>query len=177
MRPTLIVALGILFALTAAGASACWTYSRAPTVASTEVVQFDSEKRDRLIQLRSEQKYEPHVYPPLGYTGIATPEEGIVARAAVNDVLDAVLSRTAGPISATEVTALIRRAMKRVDTLETEDRERTAEYMIEVWYLLGFRGATGQFAYGSAFQPPTGYGEPLPPGWKSPSEPRPLGGQ
>ena len=60
--------------------------------------------------------------------------------------------------------------MKRVNLLETEDRDRTAGYMIEIWYILGFKGATGQFAYGSAFPVPHGYAESLPPGWKSPTE-------
>ncbi len=64
--------------------------------------------------------------------------------------------------------------MKRVNLLETEDRDRTGDYMIEIWYLLGFKGATGRFAYGASFKRPAGYGEPLPPGWKSPTEPRPI---
>jgi len=119
-------------------------------------------------------KFEPYDYPPLGYTGIATSEEGIAARAAVNDVIEAILSREDGPVAATTVSELIGQGMRRVDQLETEDHDRTAGYMIEIWYLLGFKGTTGQFAYGSAFQPPEGYGEPLPPGWKSPTDPRPI---
>jgi len=65
--------------------------------------------------------------------------------------------------------------MKAVDLLETEDRDRTQDYLLEIWYILGFKGATGRFAYGSAFVPPKGYGEPLPPGWTSPDHPRPIG--
>jgi len=65
--------------------------------------------------------------------------------------------------------------MKPIKLLATEDRERAMGYMLEIWYLLGFKGATGRFAYGSAFQNPPGYGEPLPPGWRSPTEPRPIG--
>jgi hypothetical protein len=66
-------------------------------------------------------------------------------------------------------------ATKKVDYLETEDRERTAGYLIEIWYILGFKGSTGRFAYGAGFPLPPGYGEPLPPGWKSPTEPRVIG--
>jgi len=142
---------------------------------SQETVQLNADKRGALIRLRDETKFEPHDYPPLGYTGVATPEDGVIARAAVNDVIGAIISRKDGPIDATTVSALIGRGMKRVDQLETEDRERTAGYMIEIWYLLGLRGATGRFAYGAAFQRLEGYGEPLPPGWKSPVEPRPIG--
>ena len=125
----------------------------------------------------AETKFEAHDYPPLGYTGIATPEDGIVARSAVNEAIDSILLRADGPITAATVSALIGKEMRHVNRLDTEDRERTAGYMIEIWYLLGFKGATGRFAYGSAFQKPEGYDEPLPPGWKSPTEPRPIGHQ
>jgi hypothetical protein len=137
-------------------------------------VQLDAQKRETLSRLRNEEKFGPDDYPPLGYTGIATPEEGIVARSAVNDMLDAILSRENGPVPANMVSKLIRRGMKRVNQLETEDRDRTSDDMVEIWYILGFKGATGQFAYGSAFPKPPSYGEPLPRGWKSPTEPRPI---
>jgi hypothetical protein len=39
--------------------------------------------------------------------------------------------------------------MRDVETLATEDRDRTQGYMLEVWYILGFKGPTGRFAYGS----------------------------
>jgi hypothetical protein len=57
----------------------------------------------------------------------------------------------------------------------TEDRDRTQGYMLEIWYILGFKGATGRFAYGGAVQKPSGLGEPLPPGWTAPDRPRPIG--
>lgn len=139
---------------------------------SQETVQLSAEKRRVLVSLRDEKKFEPHDYPPLGYTGIATPEDGVIARAAVNDVITSILSRDDGPIAAATVSNLIGRGMKRVRWLETEDRDQTIGYMVEIWYFLGFKGATGRFAYGAAFQRPEGYGEPLPPGWKSPTEPR-----
>jgi hypothetical protein len=59
--------------------------------------------------------------------------------------------------------------------LETEDRDRAQGYLLEIWYIVGFKGATGRFAYGSAYQKPEGYGEPLPPGWTAPDHPRPIG--
>lgn len=164
----------LLLALLVAG---WWRYSSFFHKVSQETVQLDEAKRRALIGLRDEKKFEPYDYPPLGYTGIATPEEGIVARAAVNDVIESILSRDNGPVTATTVSNLIGKGMRRVNLLETEDRDRTADYMIEIWYLLGFKGATGQFAYGAAFRRPEGYGEPLPPGWKSPAEPRPIGHQ
>lgn len=175
MRTSLIVLFLILLVALGAGAGAWSRYSKTTPKQSNEITTLDAEKRNRLLQLRAEEKFEEHDYPPLGYTGIATPEEGATARAAVNDVLDSVLSRANGPIAAREVSALIRQAMRRVNLLETEDRDRTSDYLLEIWYILGFKGATGEFAHGSAFPVPAGYAEPLPPGWKSPDEPRSIG--
>lgn len=172
MRITVILlAAGLLAAMTLGW----WKYSSLFPKPSHETVMLDPEKRSTLRRLREEGKFEPNDYPPLGYTGIATLEDGTTARSAVNKVIDAVLSQRDGPLSSTTVSDLIGREMKRVSLLETEDRERTCDYMIEIWYLLGFRGATGRFSYGAAYQIPKGYGEPLPPGWKSPQEPRVIG--
>jgi hypothetical protein len=175
MKRMLTILLAFLLVLVVAGGVAWWRCTQLFEKPSNEIVQLDDQKRAMLTRLRHEEKFEPNEYPPLGYTGVATPEEGVVARAAVNNVLDAILSRKNGPVSASTVSNLIGRGMRRVNLLETEDRDRTAGYMIEIWYILGFKGSTGRFAYGSAFQKPKGYGEPLPPGWKSPTEPRPIG--
>lgn len=175
MRTLIILVAVALLAVLVVGAAGWRTYSGLFPKPSQESVLFDSDKRERLGRLRREEKFEPHEYPPLGYTGIATPQEGVVARAAVNDVIDSILSRKDGPLSAETVSDAIGRGMKKVNQLETEDRDRTGDYMIEIWYLLGFKSATGRFAYGAAFQRPPGYGEPLPLGWKSPTEPRPIG--
>lgn len=172
---TLIILLSFL--TIGAIASMAWRSNRFYPEVSLETVQLDTEKRHTLMLLRSERKFEAHNFPPLGYTGIATEEEGVTARGAVNKVIDEILAHQDGPLSSAAVAASIAKGMKQVDLLETEDRDRTAEYMLEIWYLLGFKGATGQFASGAGFPVPKGYGEPLPPGWKSPTEPRRLSGQ
>lgn len=141
---------------------------------STETVTLTEEKRDLLERLRAEAKFAPNDYPPLGYTGAAIPRDRITATMAVDGVIDAVLAQRDGMISAEAVSDMIDRGMEAVDLLETEDRDRTAGYMIEVWYILGFRGATGHFVYGAAYPIPPGYGEPLPPGWTAHDRPRPL---
>ena len=128
-----------------------------------------------LLRLRAETKFLPNNYPPLGYTGIVDAADREAATSAVNDVIDSVLAQPDGVVRAKSVADAIGRNMKRVGMLETEDRERTGDYMIEVWYIAGFKGATGRFAYGSAFPRPPGYGEPLPPGWTAPDKPRPIG--
>ncbi len=141
---------------------------------STEVVMLTPAKRGVLARLRAETKFKPNNYPPLGYTGMATPEDEAKANLAVNGVIDAILAQKDDHLSARAVSKLIGRGMKSVDQLETEDRDRTQDYMLEIWYLAGFKGATGRFAYGSYFKPPPGYGEPLPPGWTAPDHPRPI---
>jgi hypothetical protein len=152
-----------------------WQYSQLWPRPSSEVVQLTPEKRATLERLKAEEKFGPNDYPPLGYTGAATPEDRVRATAAVNRVVDAVLANANGPVKAGTVSAQIGKAMRDVDILETEDRDRTQGYLLEVWYILGFKGATSHFAYGSAFRRPPGYGEPLPPGWIAPDKPRPIG--
>ncbi|MBI1196586.1 MAG: DUF4844 domain-containing protein [Phenylobacterium sp.] len=148
---------------------------RALPRASTEVAELTPQKRVMLERLRAEKKFQPHDYPPLGYTGAESEEDRIKATAAVNNVIDNLLALPDGPIQARVVSRDIGRGMKKVGWLATEDRDRTGDYMIEVWYILGFRGATGRFAHGSWYKKPEGYGEPLPPGWSAPDKPRPIG--
>jgi hypothetical protein len=147
-------------------------YSRLFPPPSAEVVQLTREKRAHLQRLRTENKFLPHDYPPLGYTGAASAEDEAQATTAVNAVVDAVLAQSDGPVSGLAVSTLIGKAIEDVDLLETEDRERAYGYVQEIWYILGFKGPTGHFASGSAFPKPDGYAEPLPLGWSAPDKPR-----
>jgi hypothetical protein len=151
-----------------------WHYIRMFPEASTETVQLTPEKRAWLERLRAEPKFKPHDYPPLGYTGAEAPEDRARAASAVDGVIDAVLACPDGPIQAKFVIDLIGAGLRKVNTLATEDRDRTQDYMLEVWYVLGFKGATGRFAHGPAFRGPDGYREPLPPGWTAPDKPRSI---
>ncbi|HYC74857.1 hypothetical protein [Brevundimonas sp.] len=139
---------------------------------SDEVVQLTPATRARLEALRAEAKFAPHDFPPLGYVGPDTPEDAPVLNATVNDFIDSVLAEADGPISAHSVSAKMQPSLDRLDPLATEDRERAAGYLIEVWYVLGFEEPTGHFAHGSGYPVPEGYGEPLPPGWTAPDRPR-----
>jgi len=139
---------------------------------SAEIIQLTPEKRALLHRLRAEIKFQANDYPPFGYTGVATAEDQAQATAAINTLIDAVLARSDGPLSGSTISALIGRAIQDVDMLETEDRDRAYGYMLEVWYILGFKGPTGHFASGSAYSKPPGYSEPLPPGWLAPDKPR-----
>jgi hypothetical protein len=168
-----LLALG-LAALVFAGAR-IWQGLHDFPEASAEVTQLDDETIRRLERLRAETKFQPHDFPPLGYTGAESVAEGVKASAAVNMVIDVILAHRNQPVRAATVSSLFSKAMKDVAWLATEDRERTQGYLLEIWYIMGFKGATGRFAYGAAFVNPPGYGEPLPPGWKSPTEPREIG--
>ena len=172
MRYVLIVACSLLLGVLSLAAYGYWKYSQLFPEPSTEVVQLTPEKRATLERLRKEAKFRPHDLPPRGYTGAETPEDSARATAAIDRVIDAVLAQPNGPVAARTVSRLIGNAMRRVFWLATEDRARTADYLVEIWYILGFKGATGQFAYGNAYSKPAGYAEPLPPGWTSPDHPR-----
>jgi len=170
----------LIFAVLAVIVVACgvWIYlkfkSQFPPT-STEVIVLTPDSRARLTALRNEHKFQPNGFPPLGYTHAESPEDEAVLNASVNGLIDAILARPDGTLPAHDVAALIGKAGKRLSFLPTEDRERAGGYMIEVWYILGFKGATGRFAHGSAFPVPPGYTEPLPPGWTAPDHPRPIG--
>lgn len=151
-----------------------WKYAQLFPEPSNEVVQLTPEKRAVLERLRKETKFQPHSFPPLGYTGAETPEDRARATEAVNGVIDAVLAQPDGPVQAPAVARLIGKAMRRVFWLATEDRDRTGGYLLEVWYILGFKGATGQFVPRAPNSKTGGYSEPLPPGWTAADQPRPI---
>jgi hypothetical protein len=176
MRRSSFITGSLCLAVVAAafGGAFAWRYSRLFPKPSGEVVQVTPQKRAMLERLRAEEKFAPNDYPPIGYTGAATPEARARASAAVDGVLDAVLADADAPLKAKTVSDLFGKAMRQVDLLDTEDRDRTQGYLLEVWYILGFKEATGRFAYGSGFPIPPGHGEPLPPGWAAPDRPRAI---
>lgn len=175
MRNLLYLVLAIGFAGLAFVGFRFWQAYRLFPTPSTEVVQLSDRAIQQLKRLKAEAKFQPNDFPPLGYTGAESEVDKVTASAAVNTVIDAIVIHSDQPVRATTVSRFISKAMKDVDLLATEDRDRTAGYLLEIWYIAGFKGATGRFAYGSAFPKPLGYGEPLPPGWKSPAEPRAIG--
>lgn len=175
MSRTLLLLMAVV--TLASGTYGCvrWRSARMFPPVSNERVTLSSDMRTQLLELRRERKFQPNDYPPLGYTGTESPDEEAEAVSAVDRVIDGVLSSPEGLVTARRASDLIGRSMRAVDALPTEDRDRTAGYMLEVWYILGFRGATGQFAYGEGYSRPAGYAEPLPSGWTSPTQPRPIG--
>lgn len=128
----------------------------------------------RLADLRGEPKFVPHEYPPLGYTGADTPEDLEPLTEIVDQAIVEVLGLQAATLSASAVRPVLHRADDSVDLFATEDRDRVWGYLIEIWYILGFHVSLFGAEYGSYFQIPEGYGEPLPPGWTAPDRPRPI---
>ena len=168
----LLILVGVLaFGAFAFAGVVYWKYIQLFPEPSNEVVQLTPEKRALLESLRKEAKFGAHRFPPLGYTGAETPEDAARATNAVNGVIDAVLAYD-GPVAARMVSRLIGKATRQTFWLATADRDRTLEYLLEIWYVLGFKLATGQFAHGAAYPRPAGYAEPLPPGWTAPDQPR-----
>lgn len=174
MRPLAVLLTAVALLATALLGFRLWQFSRLWPKPSVEITTLTTERRTTLLELRAEHKFQPNNFPPLGYTGAETVQDEVTATQAVDGVIDAILARPNGPLPAPTVAALIKSGLKSVKLLATEDRDRTQGYMLEIWYLLGFKGATGLFAYGSYYKVPPGYGEPLPPGWKSPNQPRPI---
>ena len=175
MRTLLYAILGVGFLSAILVGFGAWKYYAMFPPTSQEVIRLGDHSIRQLKRLRAEAKFQPNNFPPLGYTGPDTPADGVIASDAVNTVIDAILVRSDQPVRAAEVSKLYAAAGKKVRLLATEDRDRMQGYLLEIWYIIGFKGATGQFAYGAAFPKPPGYGEPLPPGWKSPTEPRAIG--
>ncbi|MEP7006062.1 MAG: DUF4844 domain-containing protein [Sphingomonas bacterium] len=170
----ILIACGALVLASIYGLAARGQRAAPFSAVSTETVRRTPATGARLRSLRAERKFQPNDYPPLGYVGAETPEDEKIAVAAVDKVITNILAQHDASIDAKKVSALIGEGMQQVDQLATEDRDRTAGYMIEIWYILGFKGSTGRFAYGSAYPRPPGYAEPLPPGWASPDHPRSI---
>jgi len=175
MRYLVVLILAVILSVVAPLGPRLWRFYGMAAEPSAEVTDLTPAKRLLLTELRAERKFQPHDYPPFGYTGAETLADETNGTRAVDGVIDGILARSNGPLPARAVSDLIGEGMRKVTFLATEDRDRAREYMLEIWYLLGFKDATGRFAYGSAYKAPPGYGEPLPPGWASPTQPRSFG--
>jgi hypothetical protein len=88
----------------------------------------------------------------------------------VDGVLDDILSRADGPLEASEVAGRLGIAIGAASKRPAADAARLHGYLIEIWYILGYRSATGYFPVPE--DAPEGWAEPLPPGWASPEQPR-----
>ena len=92
-----------------------------------------------LAMLRREPKFVPHEYPPLGYTGPDTPEDLEPLTEIVDQAIDGSLALRAEALSASILRPILVQAQQQADMFATEDRDRVWGYMLEIWYIVGFR--------------------------------------
>ena len=136
-----------------------------------ERAMLDAEVRARLQALRDEDKF----WADDTYPGPKGPKNRATLSGWVNGVLDDILAEPDGPLEASDVAGRLGLAIGAASKRPHADQERLHGYLIEIWYILGYRSATGYFP--APETAPEGWSEALPPGWASPEQPRLLTGR
>ncbi len=164
-----ILAAVVLVAVAAGGAIwRMWKPRTGPLY--EEQAALGPDLRARLQALRDENKFHPDdtIEPP--YAGPKGPKNRASLSAFVDGVLDDILGEPDGPLEASDVAGRLGVAIGAASKRPAADVARLHGYLIEIWYILGYRSPTGYFPPSDAA--PQGWGEPLPPGWASPAAPR-----
>ena len=130
-----------------------------------------AEVRERLQALRDEDKFRADET----YVGPKGPKNRATLSGWVDGVLDDILAEPDGPLEASDVAGRLGIAIGAASKRPAADQERLHGYLIEIWYILGYRSATGYFP--PSEDAPEGWSEPLPPGWTAPDRPRLLTGR
>ena len=136
-----------------------------------ETVALTPAIRARLTALRSEERdwtLDPDAGP-------VSPKVVRRVETALNTLIEDILSEPDGPLEAADVAGRLGLGLAALKTAPAPMTALAWGRMIEVWYVLGFRSPTGYFDHDPA-DLPEGWGEPLPPGWTAPDQPRPLAG-
>lgn len=166
-----IIATVVLLAAAAGGA--IWRFWKPkPEPLYEERVMLDAGLRARLRALRDEDKFhaDAAITPP--YAGPKGPKNRATLSGWVNGVIDDILAEDDGLLEASDVAGRIGLAIGAASKRPHADQTRLHGYLIEIWYILGYRSATGYFP--EAVDAPEGWAEALPPGWASPEQPRLL---
>lgn len=124
--------------------------------------------RERLQALREEDKF----WADGTYAGPKGPKNRATLSGWVDGILDDILAEPDGPLEASDVAGRLGIAIGAASKRPAADQDRLHGYLIEIWYILGYRSATGYFPPSDAA--PEGWSEPLPPGWEAPDRPRLL---
>lgn len=154
-----------------AAGGAIWRMFRPkPEPLYEETIHLGADIRDRLRALREEAKFhaDAAIVPP--YAGPRGPKNRASLSAFVDGVIDDILNEQDGPLEASDVAGRLGLAIGSASKRPHADQERLHGYLIEIWYILGYRSATGYFPASDAV--PEGWAEPLPPGWTAPDQPR-----
>lgn len=155
----------VLLAFAAGGAIWRWWKPRSEPLYQ-ERVTLDEGLRDRLRALREDDKFQPDGT----YAGPKGPKSRASLSAFVDGVIDDILAEHDGPLEASDVAGRLGLAIGAASKRPAPDQTRLHGYLIEIWYILGYRSPTGYFP--STQDTPEGWGEPLPPGWTAPDRPR-----
>jgi len=164
--------LQALLLLGLAGGAVALRLVRSKPIADTtddEVIQLTPAIRSHLQALRTETRdwdMGPDVEPVPART--LRRLDG-----AINDLIDDILAHTDSPLQAADVAGRLGVGLAALRKAPLAASDRAWGYMVEVWYVLGQRSATGYFTH-EAEALPVGWGEPLPPGWTAPDQPRPV---
>ena len=164
-----IIAAFVLLAVAAGGAIwRLWKPRSAPLY--EERALLGAPIRAQLRALRDEDKFhaDADLSPP--YPGPKGPKNRAALSAIVDAVIDDILAEDDGPLEASDVAGRLGVAIGAASKRPAADAARLHGYLIEIWYVLGYRSATGYFP--AADDAPEGWSEPLPPGWTAPDRPR-----
>lgn len=161
--------LATLVLLAAAAGGAAWRFWKPrPAPLYEERATLGGEVRARLQALRDEAKFGADGT----YAGPKGPRNRAALSVLVDGVLDDLLAEADGPLEASDVAGRLGIAIGAASKRPAADAARLHGYLIEIWYILGYRSATGYFPPSEAA--PEGWAEPLPPGWAAPDRPRLL---
>lgn len=163
--------LAAVVLLAMAGGGAIWRLWK-PKAGSLyeETARLDPALRARLQALREDDKFHADATLDPPYPGPKGPRNRASLSAFVDRVIDDILAAPDGPLEASDVAGRLGLAIEAASKRPAADVARLNGYLIEIWYLLGYRSATGYFPASEAI--PAGRGEPLPPGWTDADTPR-----
>jgi hypothetical protein len=164
-----ILAVFVLLGFAAGGAVwRLWKPKAEPLYEERTVL--DAKLRARLQALRDEAKFHADDTIDPAYAGPRGPRNRASLSAFVDGVIDDILSEPDGPLEASDVAGRLGIAIGGTSKRPAADVVRLNGYLIEIWYILGYRSQTGYFPPSDTA--PEGWGEPLPPGWLAPDKPR-----
>ena len=164
-----ILSAVVLLAFAAGGV--LWRWLRpAPEPLYEERAMLGPDLRARLQALRDEDKFHPDATLDPPYPGPKGPRNRAALSAFVDGVIDDILAEDDGPLEASDVAGRLGVAIGAASKRPTADADRLHGYLIEVWYILGYRSAIGYFP--PSDDTPEGWSEALPPGWTAPDRPR-----
>lgn len=154
----------------AAGGALWRLWKPRPQALYEETAVLGGEVRVKLQALRDEAKFHADVAIVPPYAGPKGPKNRASLSAFVDGVIDDILNEPDGPLEASDVAGRLGLAIGAASKRPHADQDRLHGYLIEIWYILGYRSATGYFPPSEAA--PEGWSEPLPPGWTDPDQPR-----